>query len=152
VKPILAKESYRGGSTINFQVKFSAEEERWSQLTINTHEDGPRSTLLTYSINNEAPVPCSEAPWVQGLIKACGGEYCAAKLRTFELHQENDEFWYALTNERKEGIKRDFTAILSMFNHQPGDCIVMPHTAPGPRFKDDGSIESKPSVINVLEF
>ncbi|ETO93938.1 hypothetical protein [Legionella oakridgensis] len=148
MKPIFAKENGRWSTVyhsekyqdvhyVGFKVKF-AESEELQTLTIKT--TAHYSSALSYSIDGNPDVICDEHSWVNALLQAANQDgYFADRPKEFELHTEESEYWYALTEKCKQAIWQEHREVMELFRHSftAGSAIALPNTQPGPKYRHE---------------
>jgi hypothetical protein len=157
-KPVFAIENGRWGTVYKseqykdvyhagFRVKFDSSG-KLQNLTIKTDSD--YLTALSYSIDGAPEEVCDKDSWANALLKAANqGGYSAHLPKEFELHVEESESYYALTEKSKAEICKEYKEFINLFRYSftAGDSIALPNTQPGPKFKNDVSVLHSTSSI-----
>lgn len=161
MKAIYAIEVSRWGTSYNdnrlkdkyfssFDVKFNDADEL-HRLTVTTTADGKQA--LSYSLDTEPELQCKESSWINALLQAANkGQYCAALPKEFELHEEGNEYYYALTQASKQQIQQTHEESIRMLTERypEGFTTSVPDTSPGLKMADNKPIILDNPLLNTL--
>lgn len=151
MKPVFAKENgrwctvyeskkYQDVYYVGFRVKFDGSE-KLQTLTIKTDKD--HSVALGYSIDGGSDVVCDKLSWANALLQAAAiqDSYSSDQPKEFELHTEENKYYYALTAASQAVMWQNYRESIARHSRgsffTPDIAIAQPIIQSGPKFPND---------------